>query len=175
MNLKENGKQIDLPGLAYQIGFVRSYASLVELDADFCVEAYKNSINIKDSRISYNFLESNKEKKSYLPIFVLASFLICLITYSGWYFNNLNTEKSSSENNLADFEEKDIEKNKINKTVNYVKIEGNASKKTSKPILIIAKTIKGRGVSFMEDDNNWHYRVPSKSDLIKAKRELGIK
>ena len=73
-----------------------------------CVEAYKNSINIKDSRISYNFLESNKEKKSYLPIFVLASFLICLITYSGWYFNNLNTEKSSSENNLADFEEKDI-------------------------------------------------------------------
>ena len=66
----ENGKQIDLPGLAYQIGFVRSYASLVDLDADFCVEVYKNNINIKDSRISYNFLESNKRKnRIYLYLF----------------------------------------------------------------------------------------------------------
>ena len=63
-------------------------------------------------------------------------------TYSGWYFNNLNTEKSSSENNLADFEDKDIEKEKINKTVNYVKIEGNASKNTSKPI-VESKTPSG--------------------------------
>ena len=165
----ENGKQIDLPGLAYQIGFVRSYASLVELDADFCVEAYKNSINIKDSRISYNFLESNKEKKSYLPIFVLASFLICLITYSGWYFNNLNTEKSSSENNLADFEEKDIEKNKINKTVNYVKIEGNASKKTSKPIVEL-KTPSG---DIINDDLK--IKVQQSTNKTRKEEQLEVK
>ena len=38
----EEGMQLDLPGLTYQIGFVRSYANLVELDADYIVDAYKN-------------------------------------------------------------------------------------------------------------------------------------
>jgi transketolase len=44
----------------------------------------------------------------------------------------------------------------------------------SKPLAIIAHTIKGRGVSFMEDDNNWHYRIPNAEELVAAKKELGI-
>jgi transketolase len=43
-----------------------------------------------------------------------------------------------------------------------------------KPTAIIANTIKGKGVSFMEDDNNWHYRIPNEDEVIKAKIELGI-
>ena len=43
-----------------------------------------------------------------------------------------------------------------------------------KPKIVIANTIKGKGVSFMEDDNNWHYRIPSEVDLEKARIELGI-
>ena len=43
-----------------------------------------------------------------------------------------------------------------------------------KPTAIIAHTVKGKGVSFMEDDNNWHYKIPDKEELIKAKKELGI-
>ena len=31
---------------------------------------------------------------------------------------------------------------------------------SDKPTAIIAHTVKGKGVSFMEDDNNWHYRIP---------------
>jgi len=42
------------------------------------------------------------------------------------------------------------------------------------PRIIIAHTIKGKGVGFMEDDNNWHYRSPDISELEKAKEELGI-
>jgi transketolase len=41
-----------------------------------------------------------------------------------------------------------------------------------KPTAIIAHTIKGKGVSFMEDDNNWHYRTPSASEWAAAKQEL---
>jgi len=44
-----------------------------------------------------------------------------------------------------------------------------------RPVAIIAHTIKGKGVSFMEDDNNWHYRVPSLDDVRKAHQELGIR
>jgi transketolase len=46
--------------------------------------------------------------------------------------------------------------------------------KNAKPSAIIAHTIKGKGISFMEDDNNWHYRVPSKEELILAKQELSL-
>ncbi len=44
----------------------------------------------------------------------------------------------------------------------------------SKPTAIIAHTVKGSGISFMEDDNNWHYRIPSVEDLAKAKLELKL-
>lgn len=40
------------------------------------------------------------------------------------------------------------------------------------PTAIIAHTVKGRGVSFMEDDNNWHYRVPNDEELAAAGAEL---
>ena len=43
-----------------------------------------------------------------------------------------------------------------------------------KPSIIVANTIKGKGVSFMENDNNWHYRIPNKEEVILAKKELGI-
>jgi transketolase len=43
---------------------------------------------------------------------------------------------------------------------------------TGRPIAVIAHTVKGRGVSFMEDDNNWHYRVPSADDVRRAGMEL---
>jgi transketolase len=43
---------------------------------------------------------------------------------------------------------------------------------TGKPVAVVAHTVKGRGVSFMEDDNNWHYRVPSADEVRRAAREL---
>ena len=46
--------------------------------------------------------------------------------------------------------------------------------KSGKPLAIIAHTIKGKGVSFMEDDNTWHYRIPNEEEVALAKKELGI-
>ena len=43
-----------------------------------------------------------------------------------------------------------------------------------KPIAVIANTVKGKGVSFMEDDNNWHYRIPNSDEVLSAHKELGI-
>jgi len=43
-----------------------------------------------------------------------------------------------------------------------------------RPTSIIAHTVKGKGVSFMEDDNNWHYRIPTVSEVVNSKRELGV-
>ena len=43
-----------------------------------------------------------------------------------------------------------------------------------RPIAIIAHTIKGKGVSFMQNKNRWHNQVPTKEDVQNAKRELGV-
>ncbi|MDD4869476.1 MAG: transketolase [Kiritimatiellae bacterium] len=45
----------------------------------------------------------------------------------------------------------------------------------NKPSFIIAKTRAGAGISFMEDDQVWHYRKPSDDDLKRALSELGEK
>ncbi|MCZ6679498.1 MAG: transketolase [Candidatus Poribacteria bacterium] len=45
---------------------------------------------------------------------------------------------------------------------------------TGKPIAIVAHTVKGKGVSFMEDDNNWHYRIPTTEEVVAAGKELGF-
>ena len=42
-----------------------------------------------------------------------------------------------------------------------------------KPSVIIAHTVKGKGVSFMEDDLAWHYKPPNDDQLVEALRELG--
>ncbi|WP_320675960.1 transketolase [Prochlorococcus sp. MIT 1300] len=47
-----------------------------------------------------------------------------------------------------------------------------AKQETQKPSVIIAHTIKGKGISFMEDDNNWHYRTPNTEELELALKEL---
>ncbi|MBE6034221.1 transketolase [Aminipila sp.] len=42
-----------------------------------------------------------------------------------------------------------------------------------KPTVIVAKTVKGKGVSFMEDNPGWHGKAPSDEEARKAVEELG--
>jgi len=41
-----------------------------------------------------------------------------------------------------------------------------------KPNLVLARTIKGKGISFIEDRANWHHHVPSDQEYAKAMLEL---
>ena len=45
----------------------------------------------------------------------------------------------------------------------------------NKPKLIIAHTIKGKGVSVMENNPIWHFKMPNKKELAIFKEELDIK
>ena len=42
-----------------------------------------------------------------------------------------------------------------------------------KPTAIIAKTVKGKGVSYMEDQAGWHGKAPSEEEAMQAVKELG--
>jgi len=48
-----------------------------------------------------------------------------------------------------------------------------AKETVGKPTMIIAKTIKGKGISFMENEASWHGTAPSDSDLERSLFELG--
>ena len=60
-------------------------------------------------------------------------------------------------------------RSKLDKALNI-----SDSDKNNKPYAIIANTIKGKGISFMEDDNNWHYKIPNELEVKKSKKELGL-
>ena len=53
----------------------------------------------------------------------------------------------------------------IEKSVNYLSEKGRS-------IVVVARTVKGKGVSFMEKDNIYHYKAPSEEEYKKAMKEL---
>jgi transketolase len=44
--------------------------------------------------------------------------------------------------------------------------------KSNKPLAVVANTIKGKGVSFMENNPSWHLGVPQGDELETARKEL---
>lgn len=48
----------------------------------------------------------------------------------------------------------------------------NTAKKSDKPCVIIANTIKGKGVTFMENQAGWHGKAPNDEQLLIALEEL---
>jgi transketolase len=53
------------------------------------------------------------------------------------------------------------------------KAKANAKAKTGKPTMIVADTLKGKGVGFMEEGKNaWHGAAPSREQAEKAIAEI---
>lgn len=55
---------------------------------------------------------------------------------------------------------------------NFIEISRSFYNSDKKPHVIIAKTTKGKGVSFMENSVQWHYKSPNEADLEEALREV---
>ena len=55
----------------------------------------------------------------------------------------------------------------------FISAVERAKNTQGKPTILIAHTIKGKGVSYMEDEYTWHSNVPSDEELEAALAELG--
>ena len=42
----------------------------------------------------------------------------------------------------------------------------------TRPMVVLANTVKGKGVSFMENVPMWHFRAPSPEEALQAREEL---
>ena len=103
----EDGNDFELHGLAYKIGFVRSYAFLLELDADVLVEEFKESLQLNTYKEDYKFLTPNTEARKFLPIGAVLSLFISFIIYTGWYYSDRNNNVNHVSNQV-------LENNKTN-------------------------------------------------------------
>lgn len=102
--------------------------------------------------------------------------LVAIIDFNKWQA----TGRSEEVMNLSPLKEKwqafgwdtyEIDGNDINALVN---VFSSLPEGSGKPVAIIAHTVKGKGISFMEDDNNWHYRIPSLKEVDMAYAQLGV-
>ena len=104
----ENGDQIDLPGLAYKIGFVRSYARLLELDTDLLVKEFKESLELGSYKEEYKFLTPSVEPKKLLPIGAVLSLFISIIIYTGWYYSDRSYNVNQVSNDTLENKDKTL-------------------------------------------------------------------
>ena len=47
------------------------------------------------------------------------------------------------------------------------------AKAATQPTVILANTVKGKGISFMENNAGWHGKAPNEEEFEKAMAELG--
>ena len=48
------------------------------------------------------------------------------------------------------------------------------SENSERPTMILAHTVKGKGISFMEDVTKWHHTMPTEKEVEIARAELGV-
>ena len=85
-------------------------------------------------------VDDNKSSKNLLPIDNL------LKKWSAFGWNTIKANGHSFKSLEAAFAKIDKKKNK-------------------KPSVIIASTIKGKGISFMENQGKWHHKIPNEHEL----------
>jgi transketolase len=100
--------------------------------------------------------------------------LVAIIDYNRWQATDRSEEVMAIAPLRTKFEAfgwsaHDVDGHNIS---SLVEILDHVPDGSGKPVAVIARTIKGKGVSFMEDDNNWHYRVPSVEEYERAMTEL---
>ena len=81
----EAGEMDGLPGVAYYIGFTRSYAKLLGLDSDALVKELSESLSAGDRNPEYHFVDSETEEKNRLGLYILGGAGVLLIIYILWY------------------------------------------------------------------------------------------
>jgi len=80
----------------------------------------------------------------------------------------MNTESLIDKWSSFGWETKELNGNNIEEIYDYFEKNENLQR----PKAIIANTIKGKGFSFSENNNDWHHKVLSKSQYEKAKEEI---
>jgi cytoskeleton protein RodZ len=82
----EKGEFDQLPGPAYAVGFVRSYATYLGLDAEALVIRFKNETTAVARRPHLEFPLPIRDSRVPTGPLLIICILLAIITYGGWYY-----------------------------------------------------------------------------------------
>ncbi|MEI7605975.1 MAG: helix-turn-helix domain-containing protein [Rhodospirillaceae bacterium] len=85
MEAIEDGRYQELPGTAYAVGFVRTYAEYLGLDGDVVVRRFKDEVAGKVGQQSLYFPTPVPEGRVPGGAVLLVSLLLAAMVYGGWY------------------------------------------------------------------------------------------
>ena len=164
----EEGEHIDLPGLAYKVGFVRSYARLLDLDGDLLVKEFKESLELTSFKEEYKFLTPELNKNNFLPIGVVVSVFIAILSYTGWYYSdrsNKIAEVSDQKTEEIFSKTAEIENN------NYVIIEENFSNNLPSSKTNDEKKVQELNSKITMNGNKSEIMIPKNTELSATANE----
>jgi transketolase len=92
----------------------------------------------------------------------------------GWVKDVMNVEPLEERYRSFGWEVIEIDGHDLKQVVQALQTAKNVPV-AGKPTVIIANTVKGKGVSFMENVAGWHGKAPSYDEMIKGLEELGLK
>ncbi|HDH58473.1 MAG TPA: transketolase, partial [Bacteroidetes bacterium] len=103
--------------------------------------------------------------------------LICIVDMNrlqidGWVDEVMNIEPLDKNYEAFGWNVIDINGHDMAQIVEALE---TAKSNKGKPTLIMVRTVKGKGVSFMEDVAGWHGKAPSYDQMIQGLEELGLK
>lgn len=101
--------------------------------------------------------------------------LTSLVDFNKWQATGRSNEVMSMESLRAKWESfgwttREVDGHDLAQIVDAL----HSPRPEDRPLAIVAHTIKGKGVSFIEDDNNWHYRSPTAEEVERARVELKV-
>ena len=82
----ETGRFEDLPGPAYAIGFLRSYATYLEIDGEELVEQFKRESSMVPTPTRFKFPEPVDEARRPGKFVLVASVAMIALVYGGWSY-----------------------------------------------------------------------------------------
>lgn len=66
------------------------------------------------------------------------------------------------------FEVEEVDGHDISKLIKVLQKHGK------KPRIIIADTVKGKGISYIENQADWHYKMPNENQVLRGKADLQL-
>lgn len=110
--------------------------------------AAKNKLNNLIQVIDRNYIQIDGNTENVMPLDPLKE------KYESFNWNAIEVQGNDIKSFISAIEKAKLEKDK--------------------PTIIIAKTVPGKGVSFMENDYHWHGKPPNRQEAEKALNELKI-
>ena len=91
----ESGDRDRLPGSTYLLGFVRSYAKLLKLNADDMCQRIMDAMTEADFKPELHVVGGGVSQTDYRTRYIMAGVVLVILAYSGWYLLRSDTISTS--------------------------------------------------------------------------------